>query len=192
MPGLADLLFMQMGGQTGSLAQLAGRPQSLGEKKISRGPFGPALFSTMAQQGPAMQEWANPEQLAGSQGVEQAYAGQDQMRRQTRETAAMMGLGRGFTSQADMAAQQAAMNEVSGALLASRLLGTERRAMLEQMLLEALSGGAQAKMLAHQQHRMVSQGPAWPSILGGIGGLAGGIGMGAYGLGPSGAGLIGK
>lgn len=178
MPGLADLLFMRMGGQQGSLAQLGGQPQNLNQNKLRRGPFGPALFASMAQQSPAMQEWANPEQMAQSQGVEQAYAGQDSMRRQTRETAAMMGLGRGFTSQADMAAQQAAMNEVSGALLASRLLGTERRAMLEQMLMDALSGGNQAAMLKHAQHRAGQASPMenFAMLGGGIGDLLGGAG----------------
>jgi hypothetical protein len=185
---LADLLMMQKGGQSGSLADFASNPQSL-NRGFMKGPWGPALFAAMAQQSPEVQQWANPEQLAGTQGVEQAMAGQEQMRQRTRESAAMMGLGRGFTSQADQAAQQAALNEVSGALLASRLLGTERRAMLEQMLMDALSGGSQSGMLMHAQHR-ASQPSTMEQIFGGAnaaGGLLGGIGGLAKGLTAMGA-----
>lgn len=179
MPSLAELLSYNLGGgQRGTLAELGSQPLDLQSKRLRRGPFAPAIFASMMQQSPAMQEWAQPEDLAATQGVEQAQAGQMEMRTRARENAAMMGLGRGFTSQADLAAQQAALNEVSGALLASRLLGTERRAMMEQMLMEALTGGSQAAMLQHAQHRARQPGTAAEAAMtmSGIGNLAGGLG----------------
>lgn len=181
MPGLADLLQYNVGSNRGSLADLGSQKQNLNQKRLKRGPYGPAMFSSMAMQSPAMQEWANPEQLAETQGVEQAYGNQDAIRRQAQESAAMMGLGRGFTSQADMVAQQSALNEVSGALLASRLLGTERRAMMEQMMLESLTGGNQAMMLKSAQHRARQQSTVgkFSTAMAGAGDLIGGLAAGA-------------
>lgn len=180
MPGLADMIQYSLKGKRdpSSLSQLGAGPLNLHQKRLRRGPFGPAVFASALQQTPAMQDWANPEQLAQTQGVEQAYAGADTMGRGARHAAAQLGLGRSFATASELNARQQAINEVSQSLLQASMLGQERRAMIEQMLFDTLSGGNLSTALGSAQHRAMAASPLqqFATVGGGLGALLGGGG----------------
>lgn len=178
MPGLADLLTYGVGGHRGTLAELGKQQLPLQSKRLSRNPMGAGVLTSMFQGSPAIQDWAHPEALAETQGVEAVRGGQESVQRRSQELAGLLGLGRSFASQTEIDTEQQAVNEISGALLASQLLGQERRAMLEQMMLDAIMGGAQQRTLLSAQHRARQASPMENfSLLGaGVGDLLGGVG----------------
>lgn len=192
MPSLADqLLYSMRGGRRFEqpISQLAAQPQSLHQKRLRKGPFGPAIFASMLQQTPAMQEWAQPEQMARTQGVEQAYQGAENVGRQARHAAAGLGLGRSFATAGELSARQQAINEISHSMLSAHMLGADRRAMLEQMIFDTLSGGNLSAALSSAQHRAMAMSPLqqFATLGGGVGSLLSGGGKFATGLADAGA-----
>lgn len=105
---------------------------------------------------PEYQDYANPEQLAATQGAEDIYAGARRTNRDAQLTARRLGLGRGAAAQAEVDINRDARAQLSAAMLASQMLGRSRRAQGSLMLADALREASTAAQLKRMQSRASS------------------------------------
>lgn len=132
---------------------LGGGGYDLTKKQYRRSVLAPAYATAGFLESPEFQQWANPEQVAQTQGVQSIYGGMQTAQRQAANQASRFGLGRGAATQLQMDTRRQAMNSISEALLASRMLGLDRRLEGSSMLLDAITEGQLAAQIRSASRR---------------------------------------
>lgn len=122
-------------------------------KRYNRGLGGQVDAQAAYLRSPEFQEYANPEQLMQTQGVDSIYAGARNAQRQAAGDATRLGLGRGAAAQFRTDINRQAMGAVSSAMLSARLLGSERRAQGAASLSDAIRQYQAQLALRRIQHR---------------------------------------
>ena len=140
---------------TGKSGQPAGsQGTDLTKRQNRKSLFAPVDTMANYMRSPEYNEWANPEQLAATQGVDSIYAGARTAQRDAALNAQRFGLGRGAMTQFQMDARRNAASTISNTMLAAKLLGGERRAQgamaLADIIREAQTGAALANMNRRQ------------------------------------------
>lgn len=162
----------------------------LRKKYASKSVFAPVDATASYLRSSEYQDWANPEQLALTQGADSIYAGARTAQRAAAMDAQRLGLGRGAAAQFRQDIQRNAMGAMASSTLAASMMGGERRAQGAMLLLDQLRESMAAKALARMTQRSrnsstLFQGNMASGLGAAFGGLPTDLVGGGFGLGAA-------